>query len=210
MNTISNIIKSLLGIKPKKQNTDNESDFVEDDIFEPATTGDLFVTPEILSFSKVSDWWTREIFEIEMVRFRRIQSQKLSDLKKTGISLNASDKIKDDIAWMEKTMKCKQDEFFVHSEIDFKEENKIAVYKIYSENTTLKNFNFVISKIWLQLQDTKFLRIKDYFSRVRSETLDAFVSKKLIDPIATTDGINQTAGKTASGVVLKNKNKKKV
>lgn len=209
MNKIIDVVKNLFRIKTEKTQDTDEDAFEEYDIFEPATTGDLFVTPEILSFSKVSDWWTREIFEIEMVRFRRIQSQKVSELKKNGLSLETLEKIKDEIAWIDKTIKSRQNEFFVHSELNFKEENKLAVYSIYSANTTLKNFNFVISKLWLQHQSTKLIKIRDYFIRIRSETLDSFVSKKLIDAMAT-DSFNQASGKTASGVVLKNKNKQKV
>lgn len=208
MNKIIESIKNLFSIKSKNPHTDQEN-FEEDEMFEPATSGDLFVTPEVLSFSRVSDWWTREIFEIEMVRFRRIQSQKSSELKKLKLSLAASEKIKDDIAWIETIIKSKQDEFFIHSEINFKEENKLAVYSIYSANTTLKNFNFVISTLWLQLQGTKLSKVKDYFAVMRNETLESFISRKLIDSM-TTDNFNQASGKTGSGVVLKNKNKNKV
>lgn len=177
----------------------------EDDIFEPATTGSLIITPKTLYFTKVVDILNKELFEIEMIRFIRIENNKKEELRKNAFSEEDTSLLADDVEWIKSTIKSKRFGYYIHAEKELKNESRFVVNLIYEVKPQLKELNYHISKIWLTHQDTELLRIKNYFDALRAETMTIFASRNLVECFDESDSYSTKSGSGTMSV--KNKNK---
>lgn len=202
LHSLSSYLKSFLCKTEEDEIVHSE---IEDDLFEPATTGSLIITPQTLYFSKVVDIFNKELFEIEMIRFIRIENNKKEELRKNTFSEEDASLLADDVEWIKSTIKSKRFGYYIHAEKEFKDEARFAVNLIYEVKPQLKELNYHISKIWLTHQDTELLRIKNHFDGLRAETMKNFASRNLVECFEDT---GKTTSKSGSGSMsAKNKTK---